>query len=94
MKILAVGGGSGGHVTPVAAVIDQLKDQDDSLVVRFVCDPAFEAQSRGIMANVGVPVVVSTITAGKFRRYAHLTPLQHFRHWHGWITRIVQTRGW
>lgn len=80
MKILAVGGGSGGHVTPVAAVIEQLRAQDDALVVRFICDRAFETQSRGIMAKVSVPVVVSTITAGKFRRYAHLTFLQHLHH--------------
>ncbi len=80
MKILAVGGGSGGHVTPVAAVIDQLREADDTLVVRFVCDKAFEVQSRGIMAQLPVPVVVSTITAGKFRRYAHMSVLEHFKH--------------
>lgn len=75
-----MGGGSGGHVTPVAAVIEQLKTHDDSLAIRFVCDRAFEAQSRGIMAQSSVPIVVSTITAGKFRRYAHLSFLQHLKH--------------
>jgi UDP-N-acetylglucosamine--N-acetylmuramyl-(pentapeptide) pyrophosphoryl-undecaprenol N-acetylglucosamine transferase len=50
------------------------------LVVRFVCDKAFEVQSRGIMAQLPVPVVVSTITAGKFRRYAHMSILEHFKH--------------
>ena len=64
MKVLAVGGGSGGHVTPVAAVIEQLKQHDEQLVVRFICDHAFEAQARGIMAHASVPVVVSTFTAG------------------------------
>jgi UDP-N-acetylglucosamine--N-acetylmuramyl-(pentapeptide) pyrophosphoryl-undecaprenol N-acetylglucosamine transferase len=77
MKILAVGGGSGGHVTPVLAVINELHQQDSDLKVWFVCDKAFESQSRGIMAGADVPVVVSTIVAGKFRRYAHLTRLQH-----------------
>jgi UDP-N-acetylglucosamine--N-acetylmuramyl-(pentapeptide) pyrophosphoryl-undecaprenol N-acetylglucosamine transferase len=77
MKILAVGGGSGGHVTPVLAVINELHQQDSDLKVWFVCDKAFESQSRGIMAGADVPVTVSTIIAGKFRRYAHLTRLQH-----------------
>ena len=29
MRVLAVGGGSGGHVTPVAAVISELKKSGD-----------------------------------------------------------------
>jgi UDP-N-acetylglucosamine--N-acetylmuramyl-(pentapeptide) pyrophosphoryl-undecaprenol N-acetylglucosamine transferase len=77
MKILAAGGGSGGHVTPVLAVINELHRQDSDLKVWFVCDKAFESQSRGIMASADVPVAVLTIVAGKFRRYAHLTRLQH-----------------
>jgi UDP-N-acetylglucosamine--N-acetylmuramyl-(pentapeptide) pyrophosphoryl-undecaprenol N-acetylglucosamine transferase len=32
------------------------------------------------MEQVSVPVVISTITAGKFRRYAHLTWWQHIAH--------------
>lgn len=42
----------------------------------FLCDRAFETQSRGIMEPLGVTVRV--IQAGKFRRYAHLTFWQHF----------------
>lgn len=74
--MLAVGGGSGGHVTPVLAVINELAKSDDALQVWFVCDKAFESQSRGIMARADVPVQVSTILAGKFRRYTHLTRLR------------------
>jgi UDP-N-acetylglucosamine--N-acetylmuramyl-(pentapeptide) pyrophosphoryl-undecaprenol N-acetylglucosamine transferase len=81
MKILAVGGGSGGHVTPVAAVIEQLAKHHHELVVTFVCDKAFESQSRGIMEHVSVPVTVKTITAGKFRRYANLSLWQHLMNW-------------
>lgn len=44
----------------------------------FVCDKAFETQSRGLMATANVPVKVKTIAAGKFRRYAHLNFWQHF----------------
>ena len=82
MKILAVGGGSGGHVTPVLAVLNELSRDDPSLVAHFVCDKAFESQSRGIMKNADIPVQVTTIAAGKFRRYAHLSRMQHLTSFH------------
>ncbi|MGB3008751.1 MAG: UDP-N-acetylglucosamine--N-acetylmuramyl-(pentapeptide) pyrophosphoryl-undecaprenol N-acetylglucosamine transferase [Candidatus Saccharimonadales bacterium] len=69
MKLLAAGGGSGGHVTPVLAVINELAELDDRLEVRFICDRAFESQSRGLMKHANVPVEVATIPAGKLRRY-------------------------
>lgn len=43
----------------------------------FLCDKAFETQARGLMKNVTVPVRVQVISAGKVRRYAHLSLLQH-----------------
>ena len=47
MRILTVGGGSGGHVTPIVAVLNELKRQLDNeqLTVSFVCDKAFEEQA-------------------------------------------------
>jgi UDP-N-acetylglucosamine--N-acetylmuramyl-(pentapeptide) pyrophosphoryl-undecaprenol N-acetylglucosamine transferase len=74
MRILCAGGGSGGHVTPVLAVINELSRLDENLEVAFVCDKAFESQSRGLMAHANVPVAVSVISAGKLRRY-HGVPL-------------------
>ena len=65
MRILAAGGGSGGHVAPVVAVINELAKQADCDVL-FVCDKAFEVQARGLMEQgTTVPVVVRTIMAGK-----------------------------
>ena len=64
-------------MTPVVAVIDQLSKQVPELEVTFVCDRAFEEQSRGLMAKAAIPVTVRTISAGKFRRYSHLTFWQH-----------------
>ena len=79
MRILAAGGGSGGHVTPVAAVINEILKQEPTAEIMFVCDGAFEVQARGLMEkSVAKPVKVKRITAGKFRRYSHLTFLQHF----------------
>lgn len=79
---MAVGGGSGGHVTPVLAVLNELSREDPSLQAWFVCDKAFETQSRGIMERAETKVIVKTISAGKFRRYAHLSRLQHLTNFH------------
>ena len=60
------------------AVLNQLAKLEPDLQATLVCDRAFEGQARGLMATADVPVRVRTITAGKFRRYKHLTFLQHF----------------
>jgi UDP-N-acetylglucosamine--N-acetylmuramyl-(pentapeptide) pyrophosphoryl-undecaprenol N-acetylglucosamine transferase len=69
MRVLSVGGGSGGHVTPVLAVLNELSKLDPTLEAAFVCDRAFEEQSRGLMKRAAVPVSVHVISAGKYRRY-------------------------
>jgi UDP-N-acetylglucosamine--N-acetylmuramyl-(pentapeptide) pyrophosphoryl-undecaprenol N-acetylglucosamine transferase len=79
VKLFAVGGGSGGHVTPARAVIDALSEEQPDLEVRFFCDRAFYDQSVEILATAKVPVRVSKLVAGKFRRYRHLTFWQHLR---------------
>lgn len=77
MKILSVGGGSGGHVTPVVAVLRELKDKHPHVEVRFWCDSHFAPQARSIMNEYDSSIRVQTVLAGKFRRYHHLTRLQH-----------------
>ncbi|MBP7760907.1 UDP-N-acetylglucosamine--N-acetylmuramyl-(pentapeptide) pyrophosphoryl-undecaprenol N-acetylglucosamine transferase [Candidatus Saccharibacteria bacterium] len=69
MKVLAAGGGSGGHVTPVLAVINELAALDPGVETVFVCDKSFEPQARGLMQHARVPVTVKRIMAGKLRRY-------------------------
>ncbi|MFZ1812759.1 MAG: glycosyltransferase [Candidatus Saccharimonadales bacterium] len=73
MKLLAAGGGSGGHVTPVLAVINELGRIDPDLETLFVCDRSFEAQARGLMSHAERPVTVRRIAAGKLRRYHNRT---------------------
>jgi len=72
MKILAVGGGSGGHVTPVVAVLRELKKRDETIEVRFWCDRKFAPQARSIMQHFDDTVPVETILSGKLRRYNDL----------------------
>lgn len=73
-----MGGGSGGHVTPVAAVIRELKEQAPRSELRMWCDRGFAAQARGIINHVDPTIPVRSIVAGKLRRYHHFTFLQHF----------------
>lgn len=77
-KILAVGGGSGGHVTPVVAVLRELEAQHPNIEVRFWCDRKFAPQARGTLHQFDPLIRIDTIFAGKLRRYHHLTFLQHF----------------
>lgn len=77
MKILAVGGGSGGHVTPVVAVLKELKSRHPKVALQFWCDTKFASQASSIMRGFDASIPVHTIAAGKFRRYHHLNTMQH-----------------
>lgn len=77
MKVLTVGGGSGGHVTPVVAVLSVLREQHKDTEVRFWCDKQFAPQATRIMADYDPAIPVRTVLSGKLRRYSHLTTLQH-----------------
>ena len=66
---MAAGGGSGGHVTPVAAVLRELQTRYPDAEIRFWCDRGFEAQARAILAHHDESIQVDTIMSGKLRRY-------------------------
>jgi UDP-N-acetylglucosamine--N-acetylmuramyl-(pentapeptide) pyrophosphoryl-undecaprenol N-acetylglucosamine transferase len=76
MRILAVGGGSGGHVTPVVAVLKEIRKQQPHAQLRFWCDFSFYAQARATVDVFDATVPVHRIVAGKLRRYNHLTVMQ------------------
>ena len=77
MRILAVGGGSGGHVTPVVAVLKELRQRNPEVELRFWCDKRFAKQAKSILSSFDDTIPMHTITAGKLRRYHHLTFWQH-----------------
>ncbi|UTX51146.1 UDP-N-acetylglucosamine--N-acetylmuramyl-(pentapeptide) pyrophosphoryl-undecaprenol N-acetylglucosamine transferase [Candidatus Saccharibacteria bacterium TM7i] len=77
MKILAVGGGSGGHVTPAVAVLKEVRAVEPEAEIRFWCDKKFEAQTKKIVGAFDDAIRVDTIASGKLRRYHHLTLMQH-----------------
>lgn len=78
MKVLAVGGGSGGHVTPAVAVLAALREQQKDVEIRFWCDRKFAPQAKRILHEYDPSVPIETVWAGKLRRYNHLSLLQHF----------------
>jgi UDP-N-acetylglucosamine--N-acetylmuramyl-(pentapeptide) pyrophosphoryl-undecaprenol N-acetylglucosamine transferase len=76
MRILAVGGGSGGHVTPVVAVLKELRDTTPQADIRFWCDTKFAPQARSLINQFDSNLRIDSIISGKLRRYHHLTVLR------------------
>lgn len=72
-----MGGGSGGHVTPVVAVLKALRALHPEVELKFWCDVHFGAQAAVIVGSYDETIPVETIASGKFRRYHHLTLWQH-----------------
>lgn len=89
MRILAVGGGSGGHVTPVVAVLKELKKQHPRVEVRFWVDFKFAPQARSTVEAFDSSIPVQRIAAGKFRRYHHLTWFQQLT----WASLVLRNLG-
>lgn len=77
MKILAVGGGSGGHVTPVVAVIRDLIDKHPDAQIRFWCDFKFAHNAKSLVGSIDKKIEVTRIFSGKLRRYHHISLLRH-----------------
>jgi len=76
MKILAVGGGSGGHVTPVVAVLREIRLKRPQSEIRFWCDKKFSKQAYQLIGHFDKDIPVHTILAGKLRRYHHLSVMR------------------
>lgn len=87
MKILVVGGGSGGHITPAVAVVREILKQKPRAEVEFWTDPKYYKNVTKLTTEIGVAwgdearrrkssyIRVRRIPAGKFHRYANW----HFR---------------
>lgn len=64
-----MGGGSGGHVTPILAVIEELIHLRADLDIRFWCDRGYKKRAKSLLRYSSVRVKISTVRAGKIRRY-------------------------
>ncbi len=95
MKVLVVGGGSGGHITPAVAVVRELLEKKPRTKVEFWTDRKYYKNVVKITTEIGVrwgshaqvgnrkvPYIrVRKICAGKFRRYAGWT-------WKDWLRNL------
>lgn len=70
---MTAGGGSGGHVTPVVAVLRELGQRYPDAEVRFWCDRNFEPQARSLIAAYDADLLVQTVISGKLRRYHNMS---------------------
>lgn len=71
MKIVLTGGGTGGHITPLLAVAEQLKRQAPNCEIVYVGE---RGGRFGELTNSPLFDEVYQVSAGKFRRY-HSTSL-------------------
>lgn len=78
MKILLVGGGSGGHVTPLKAVIDKLPAEDIDEIY-LITDRKFYGQTLALLED-NDSVKIKKIFAGKYRRYHGKSFMWHITH--------------
>lgn len=79
MRILLVGGGSGGHVTPLSAVANELLKNDRSHRITVVTNKRFLTETRHIFSTQP-NIKIKSIFAGKLRRYHGKSVLWHLTH--------------
>lgn len=77
---MVVGGGSGGHVTPVIAVANELKKQSPHAVLEFWTDKKYYSNSKDAVVASGLEMRVRKLSAGKLRRYTNFGFLDYLAH--------------
>lgn len=93
MKILVVGGGSGGHITPAVAVVREILELKPRAGVEFWTDFKYYKNVTKLTTEIGVAwgedkksfrkapyIRVRRLPAGKFHRYANWTFRDYFVH--------------
>ena len=95
MKILVVGGGSGGHITPAVAVVREILKQKPRTEVEFWTDFKYYKNVTKLTTEIGVSwgeeskstrrskdpyIRVRRIPAGKFHRYSNWCFKDYFVH--------------
>lgn len=95
MKILVVGGGSGGHITPAVAVIREILNKKPRAQIEFWTDFKYYKNVTKLTTEIGVAwgeerkeipsrrysyIRVRRLPAGKFHRYANWTFADYFKH--------------
>ena len=83
MKILVVGGGSGGHITPAIAVVREILEMRPRARVEFWTDRKYykNVLKLTVLGKGDIPMRVRKVASGKFRRYAGWSFADYFRAW-------------
>lgn len=83
MKILVVGGGSGGHITPAIAVVREILVQHPRARVEFWTDRKYykNVLKLTVLGKGDIDMDVRKVASGKFRRYAGWKLKDYFRLW-------------
>ncbi|MBR3131008.1 UDP-N-acetylglucosamine--N-acetylmuramyl-(pentapeptide) pyrophosphoryl-undecaprenol N-acetylglucosamine transferase [Candidatus Saccharibacteria bacterium] len=85
MKILVVGGGSGGHITPAIAVVREILADRPRTRVEFWTDRKYykNVLKLTVLGKTGgdLNMVVKKVCSGKFRRYAGWKLKDYFVAW-------------
>jgi UDP-N-acetylglucosamine--N-acetylmuramyl-(pentapeptide) pyrophosphoryl-undecaprenol N-acetylglucosamine transferase len=80
MRILLVGGGSGGHVTPLRAISQSIQQQTDKQhEITIITDRKFYPQTKQLFVDEP-SIKLKKIYSGKFRRYHNKSILWHMTH--------------
>lgn len=80
MRILVVGGGSGGHVTPVVAVVREIWKIRPRARIDFWTDKKYYKNARKITIENGMDVDIKKVASGKLRRYAGFKFIDYLKH--------------
>lgn len=67
-KIIVTGGGTAGHVTPLLAVVDELRKQQPTCRIRYIGQGSDKATKKLVAKNVNIEKQ-HNIFAGKLRRF-------------------------
>ncbi|MBO7132280.1 UDP-N-acetylglucosamine--N-acetylmuramyl-(pentapeptide) pyrophosphoryl-undecaprenol N-acetylglucosamine transferase [Candidatus Saccharibacteria bacterium] len=93
MKILVVGGGSGGHITPAVAVVREILKEKPRASVEFWTDPKYYKNVTKLTTEIGFSwgrkkqsshaspyIRVRRLPAGKLHRYSNWSFKDYFTH--------------
>ena len=88
MKVLVVGGGSGGHITPAVATVRELIGINSRTKIEFWTDRKYYknvvklttlGEASDDFHGGTKPVIVKKVLSGKFRRYSGWSFLDYFK---------------
>ena len=84
-----VGGGSGGHITPIIAVVKEIWKIKPRARIVFWTDKKFYKNVVKTTTGMGPGIKIKKIAAGKFRRYTNFTFIMYLQHFDVVLGNIV-----